>query len=269
LAGLSTVAKVVEAIGTPALGPRLAAYMRGVLPFHAMTAFVHRSDANPIHVFNDFEGERSQRGVREFVQTTFVLNPFYRAHRRGLDSGVYRIADLAADIGWGGADGRRFPIRRSATEDSGYVTRGWPEGLTEIDVAVRLTQTETAEIALYRRSRQGGFTPSDIDQVRQQLDFIAAVMTASWRSQQSAGRPEAQSAMAAGTCSLGDGMISDRERQVLDLILQGYSSEAIGLRLGIALTTVKTHRKRAYAKLGISTQAELFQLCLKRLRLPG
>ncbi|WP_407671862.1 helix-turn-helix transcriptional regulator [Paraburkholderia acidiphila] len=37
----------------------------------------------------------------------------------------------------------------------------------------------------------------------------------------------------------------------------------ISLILGISLNTVATHRKRAYAKLCLSSRTELFNVCLK------
>jgi len=53
--------------------------------------------------------------------------------------------------------------------------------------------------------------------------------------------------------------LSDRERQVCALIALGVTSEGIGLRLAIGLNTVLTYRKRAYARLGISSQNELMR----------
>ncbi len=61
--------------------------------------------------------------------------------------------------------------------------------------------------------------------------------------------------------------LTEREREVCFRILLGYSSEAIGLHLGVATSTVITHRKRAYEKLGIVSQNELFSLYLHSL--PG
>ena len=54
--------------------------------------------------------------------------------------------------------------------------------------------------------------------------------------------------------------LTDRERQVCALIALGVSSEGIGLRLGISINTVLTFRKRAYARLGITSQNELLRL---------
>jgi DNA-binding CsgD family transcriptional regulator len=42
----------------------------------------------------------------------------------------------------------------------------------------------------------------------------------------------------------------------------GYTSVGIGLDLNIAQSSVVTYRRRAYEKLDISTQNELFTLCL-------
>jgi len=57
--------------------------------------------------------------------------------------------------------------------------------------------------------------------------------------------------------------LTKRERQVCERILLGYTSIGIGLDLNIAPTSVATYRKRAYSKLAISSQNELFTLCLR------
>ena len=55
--------------------------------------------------------------------------------------------------------------------------------------------------------------------------------------------------------------LSLRERQVCARILCGYSTEAIAAELKVSIPTVKTFRQRAYAKLSISSQSELFARC--------
>jgi len=58
------------------------------------------------------------------------------------------------------------------------------------------------------------------------------------------------------------GRLTPRERDVLARVLAGMTSEGIALDLGIALSSVLTYRKRGYARLGVTSQAELFALCL-------
>ena len=58
-------------------------------------------------------------------------------------------------------------------------------------------------------------------------------------------------------------ILTKREREVCERIMLGYTSTGIGLDLDIAPTSVATYRKRAYKKLSISSQNELFALCLR------
>ena len=55
-------------------------------------------------------------------------------------------------------------------------------------------------------------------------------------------------------------MLTRREREVIELVLLGHSTRLVAEKLGISTETVKLHRKHAYAKLDISSQAELFYL---------
>jgi len=56
--------------------------------------------------------------------------------------------------------------------------------------------------------------------------------------------------------------LSRREIEVCALIARGYTSEGIALELGISINTVLTFRKRAYARLRISSQNELMRLIM-------
>jgi DNA-binding CsgD family transcriptional regulator len=59
--------------------------------------------------------------------------------------------------------------------------------------------------------------------------------------------------------------LTAREKQVSLRILSGFSSEAISADLGIGLQSTLTYRKRAYDKLGICSQNELFAIVLRLL----
>jgi DNA-binding CsgD family transcriptional regulator len=57
--------------------------------------------------------------------------------------------------------------------------------------------------------------------------------------------------------------LTARERDVCLGILCGLSSEAISAKFGISIHSTVTYRKRAYDKLGISSQNELFRMVLR------
>lgn len=54
--------------------------------------------------------------------------------------------------------------------------------------------------------------------------------------------------------------VTFREREVVRLVAQGRTNNAIAEELGIALRTVKLHRHRALKKLGINNMVELIRL---------
>ena len=69
--------------------------------------------------------------------------------------------------------------------------------------------------------------------------------------------------------AFGSSLVSPREKGVLELMLRGYSSQASAEKLGIALETLRRHRKSIYSKLDVSSQAELFSLFITSLPFLG
>jgi len=59
------------------------------------------------------------------------------------------------------------------------------------------------------------------------------------------------------------GRLSAREREVLTLAAEGYSSTEIGERLGISGKTVETYRERLMDKLDLHHRSELVRLALR------
>lgn len=62
--------------------------------------------------------------------------------------------------------------------------------------------------------------------------------------------------------------LTPREREVLQLAVEGYNNTQIGDRLAISPRTVETHREKIMQKLDIRTYPELIRFALKRGILP-
>lgn len=58
------------------------------------------------------------------------------------------------------------------------------------------------------------------------------------------------------------GTLSPREREVLDLIAQGYTNQQMADQLGLSVKTVETYRSRLVEKLGLRSRAELVRYAL-------
>lgn len=57
--------------------------------------------------------------------------------------------------------------------------------------------------------------------------------------------------------------LSERERQVVELVVAGQSSKAIARTLNISHRTVELHRSHVFAKLGVQSLAELVRLVVE------
>jgi len=58
-------------------------------------------------------------------------------------------------------------------------------------------------------------------------------------------------------------MLSAREREVVDLLLEGLSNQEIAERLTIGITTVQTHRSHIMEKLDLSSFGELIRYAIR------
>lgn len=84
----------------------------------------------------------------------------------------------------------------------------------------------------------------------------------------SAGRRHVSRELAGALALQGDpastpAPLSGREREVLQLLAEGLTSKEIAARLGLAVSTVDTHRKQIMAKLDLRTIAELTKYAVR------
>lgn len=119
-------------------------------------------------------------------------------------------------------------------------------------------------VNFYRITTQGRFSAAQ----RERLQMIAPAIGASVaRHFQSSTTPSPSLAeLFATRAPLSN--LTPREQEVCCRILLGLSSEAISQGLGISLHSTLTYRKRAYQRLGISSQNELFAIVLGLLAGP-
>ena len=120
---------------------------------------------------------------------------------------------------------------------------------------------------LYRHESSSAFSKGDVKAIEGLARFLAALAVKHSGMLgvllRSRDRVDRIAALVARLQAL-DGGLTVRERDVLARILAGMTSEGISLDLGIGLNTVLTYRKRAYGRLRVTSQAELFSLCLAK-----
>ena len=75
---------------------------------------------------------------------------------------------------------------------------------------------------------------------------------------------EAYAKRAKGTIAAREAELTAREKEVLMLVGQGFTSAQIGERLFISVRTVESHRSNLTKKLGLHSQAEMVRTALRR-----
>ena len=127
-------------------------------------------------------------------------------------------------------------------------------------------------VNFYRTNAQGRFARAQIEHLMQISPAIGAAVARHFQDEDIArALPERDpfgklADLFASSAPLT--RLTEREREVCLRILTGFSSEAISADLGIGLHSTLTYRKRAYEKLGISSQNELFAIALRLLASP-
>lgn len=237
----------------------LARALGTLIPFEHCQQFVYRKNNKPIHIYQSSEFPRNSIGLRNYIDSTYALNPLYRKYRVGrLSSGAYRVRDLASDYLYSVKEEGKYRVAPTASEELGYLTEGWPAGKQELCIALDMPLGECAEITLVRQRSDGAFSADDIALITPVIPFLGAVFRRHWCQIRNTRVP-----VEVEVDLPGANLLSPREREVAQLQLRGHSTLSISLQLNISATTVKTHRKNLYAKLGIATQFELFSLLLK------
>jgi DNA-binding CsgD family transcriptional regulator len=248
-----SLAAAVDAIGGPGFATSLVAALAQVVPFDYSVIFGYRGSARPIVLFDNFPPGKRRVFVDDYQAGPYLLDPLFIASPEALGPGPHRVADLAPD---------RFP--QSQYFQSYYVQTGLSE---EIAFFVPIQDETRIVVSLMRDAAR---LPPFAARERKRLALVAPLVSAAsaqhWKdidsrfSDDGIPRPIAadEPILASAFNRFGGGRLTPREAEIVELVLKGNSSEAIGKKLGIATGTVRIHRKNIYMKLGISSQGELF-----------
>jgi len=183
----------------------------------------------------------------------YLLDPFYNHFLAGTNEGCFRLHDLAPD-----------GFLRSEYFSSYY--RHLDVG-DELGLLTALGPDSAAHVSITRRRGRPRF-------MRRDHDWLAAAaplareavrrMNAA-QSPVSHDRSALHDSLRQAYRHFGASVLTEREREVVHLLLRGNSAKAIARVLGISPETARNHLKRVYPKLGVASQAELFALFFKAL----
>ncbi len=232
--------------------------MRAMVKFDYVVVFAYRGNERPIDLYSTFNADEHVIFVSMYQAGPYLLDPFYHT-ARAPRPGVWRMRELAPDRFFSSEYYRTYYVQTGLAEEVGFFVPV-ESGITIVLSLMRRGETgyfPAQEFALLRKA-----DPLVATLVRQYCSDLGHLFDAAV-TKQGRGRRKAQ--LNAADTVWRDLNLTDREAAIIELVLQGHSSESIGLRLNITTGTVKVHRRNVYRKLGISSQTQLLSIYLKKL----
>ncbi|HMK85187.1 MAG TPA: LuxR C-terminal-related transcriptional regulator [Steroidobacteraceae bacterium] len=250
-----SIARLISTIGKPSFPAEYFSVFRD--PFHIQqcTVFAFRGEASPTPLIVEVESADmrsiAQVTTGRYVCEGFERDPNIRCASRGPRPRVSTLdVDQIEDRGYRheyyetGGLAHELILIGNAGNVRYYSSFYRTQGEDEFSLEDRLALQEVANLTIQTLHRHADCASRDIP----------------------AGVPQKASADARKLAleHLRDVLLREpqsltpREAEVCAAIVLGYSTLAIGLNCGISINTVATHRKRAYAKLGICSQNDLF-----------
>ncbi len=215
---------------------------------------VFHRDAPPEVIHHTLEPAGRRHYVDRYVAGPYLLDPLYLLAISDRKPGVCRFRDESPD---------RF---RSSEYYRQYCERTHLRD--EMDFLVDVSANSTLVLVVGRRTRR--FSKAELERLRRVESLVHAAMQSIWLRSSASTRPQEPGGslhQRLTKCfeNFGEGLLTERERQITQLLLRGHSTKSVARELGIAPGTVMVHKRNLFAKLDITSQYELFSLFIDAL----
>lgn len=211
-------------------------------------------DSSPDVIHHTLEPAGQKHYLDRYLAGPYLLDPLYQLAMQERKPGCCRFRDQLPD---------RF-------RSSEYYRRYCEQThlLDEMDYLASVSDRTTLVLVIGRRDRM--FSKAELQRLALIEPTVQACMARIWSSwearQGGAIRNDAlHNKLIDCFERFGESVLTDRERQISQLLLRGHSSKAIARVLKIAPGTVMVHKRNLFAKLQISSQYELFSLFIDKL----
>ena len=254
---LDQLASLARALGKPEFESELMQLLNLVLPIDHCVVFTY-SDDRLGHLFTQgkMSSDRAQALADDYVNQYHTRDPLFATLAR-------------PDIPEG-----EVPLDMPGAYDTDYRSHFFDSsGLVDKMSAVGRVKEGSVLCNFYRMRGSGSYSPEERERLHRILPLLTALIAAHFRLARNvvpiaSGNKDPRSATRSlvhtiiGKRLAPFDRLTARECEVCERIILGYTSIGIALDLHISESSVVTYRKRAYEKLGIATQNELFALCL-------
>ncbi|QIB65181.1 response regulator transcription factor [Kineobactrum salinum] len=253
------ISRAIASLGSDEFFPRLIEAIQGQVPFDYPQVWLYHRDLPPQVLYHQVPSSAIASQIDTYLDGPYREDPFYQASMNQPRSKFYRLSRITAG-----------KLRESDYYREYYADTG------TVDEAIYLAKLRAGNVinlCMMRLPRHGEFS----EQEYQTLYLLAEPVSELLKSHSEHDdfavthliQPGINHQIDLAFRTFGASLLSPREKDVLELMLRGYGTDISGERLGIALETVRRHRKSIYRKLDVNSQTDLFSLFINSLTCLG
>ena len=249
----------IDSLGTEKFPESLINAIKSVTNFDNSVVFAYYKKEKPLCLFHTFTAQQRIVYVDDYLKGPYLLDPFFKASNRNIESGLYRLGEVAPDRFYQSEYYRSYYVRTGLSEELCYIFY-LPSG-----VAIA--------ISLMRLKAHSKFSARQFRLLQTVSPIVISLANRHWQDVSDRFQTKKEDTEKQDDHSLIEKTVSDlfghritpRETQVVAQVLEGHSSESIAGNLGISVGTARIHRRNIYSKLQVSSQQELFSIFFKEI----
>ncbi|MBS3669971.1 helix-turn-helix transcriptional regulator [Vreelandella boliviensis] len=223
-----------------------------IVSFDCAVIVGYRLGKHPIYLYDSLQQQRELLFQR-YMLHAYQHDPFLVRLEQRQEEGVFHASQVSS-----------LNDSDKAYLEGFYQQTGWRD---ELCLTIGLSDTRWVVVYLGSLQNEKHFGLAQRQALTRHFDVLAALCRQHWGQEAFhlvclSLDNDAASLLQQAVGSFGDTLLTDREQQVAALMVQGLDPQEIAECLNIGAGTVKNHRKRVYAQLGVSSLGELFGLFL-------
>ena len=248
----ASLAAVVDAGDPDTVAVRLVDLICATVSNSGTSLLAFHKDASPKVLAHSLAPARRRHFLDRYLAGPYLLDPLYQMALAPEKPSMCRFRDAQPD---------RF---RSSEYYRQYVER--THLVDEMDFLQDVSPTTTLVIVVGRVEKR--FSKTELSRLHLIEPVVLAGMRRAWGGRTAApDTPDRSIHQRLTECfdNFGDDVLTQRERQITQLLLRGHSTKSVARELKIAPGTVMVHKRNLFSKLGITSQFELFSLFIDSL----
>ena len=250
----ATIGDLLAADDDQAIAGALIAAVDQVVSHDGASLLAFHADATPEVLHHNLGPKREKHYLQRYLAGPYLLDPLYQLALRRDKPSMCRFRDATPDRFHSSEYYRQYCDRTHLKD--------------EMDFLVNVEDGTALALVVGRRRKM--FSKAELARLALIEPVICAAMRRTWELWQQGNKrsePNKGIHQRLTECyeNFGADVLTKREREISRLLLRGHSTKSVARELNIAPGTVMVHKRNLFAKLGITSQYELFSLFIEKL----